>query len=368
MRILLTSPFAHPYVRRGVERHVTELSRWLARRGHDVTLVTTSPDDTQTLRPEQRLTVIYRRTGHPFGRGRARVDDLLRTTPTFWRTFLMLDWFEVAETHHYPDAAALRLTPRRPVRHFLMRLPGAPNRAALGGRPLNRLAAVYAMRGASRRFALSRYAAERLREEFGLSADVLPPGVDTDQYLGEKPGSEEELILCTAAADDPRKRVPLLVEAFVLLAGLRPGVRLALAPPSPAAAEVLVAQVDPPIRDRIEIVRGLALSDLAALYQRATVTVLPSVEEAFGLTLVESLAAGTPVVGTNHGGIPDIVDDEAIGRLFAADDVGELSRALSETLDLATDPTSADVCRKSARRWDWSVIGPRVEEAYAAAC
>ena len=50
---------------------------------------------------------------------------------------------------------------------------------------------------------------------------------------------------------------------------------------------------------------------------------LPSVDEAFGLVLVESLAAGTPVVAARSGACPEIVTDDLIGRLFepdAADD------------------------------------------------
>jgi len=84
-------------------------------------------------------------------------------------------------------------------------------------------------------------------------------------------------------------------------------------------------------------------SVLGAAYREARLTVLPSEYEAFGLVLLESLAAGTPVVASRVGGIPEFVEDgkagllvpprspdalaEAIGRLWADRD---LSRRLGE--------------------------------------
>ncbi len=60
---------------------------------------------------------------------------------------------------------------------------------------------------------------------------------------------------------------------------------------------------------------------------------LPSVDEAFGLVLVESLAAGTPVVAARSGACPEIVTDDAIGRLFEPDDADDLARAMGEAID-----------------------------------
>ena len=93
------------------------------------------------------------------------------------------------------------------------------------------------------------------------------------------------------------------------------------------------------------------LDDRAALsraYATAWVTVLPSRDEAFGLVLAESLACGTPVVGSNDGGIPEIVDRPEIGRLFDGDEPAGLARALLEVLELAGDPGTIAACRERA--------------------
>jgi phosphatidyl-myo-inositol alpha-mannosyltransferase len=363
MRIGLTSPFAHPEVRRGAERYVAELSCWLTRRGHEVTVVTSTSGATRDEPDPCGVPVRYRRRGRPIGRGRLALDDLLRTTGPVARGCAGSDW-QVLQTHHWADAAAVAVAPATRRVPRVLWLPGTPRRASLGGRPLHRAAFGLARRGAARITVLSDYARDWLRRDFGLDALVIPPGVDTGIYEGQRPALEHPTVLCTAAADDPRKQVDLLVRAFTHLARQRPDVRLVLAPPRPEAAEVLVADLDPDVRDRVEVRSITDPRELAAAYRAATVAVLPSLHEAFGLVMVEALAAGTPVVGTDHGAIPEVVDDPAIGRLFPPGDAEALAVAIADVLDLSADPATEPRCRAAARRWDWSVIGPRLEEVY----
>ena len=63
---------------------------------------------------------------------------------------------------------------------------------------------------------------------------------------------------------------------------------------------------------------------------RASATVLPADDEAFGLVLVESLAAGTPVVAARSGACPEIVDDPRVGRLFEPGDAEDLEQLMGE--------------------------------------
>jgi glycosyltransferase involved in cell wall biosynthesis len=65
---------------------------------------------------------------------------------------------------------------------------------------------------------------------------------------------------------------------------------------------------------------------LALLYSSADVMVTPSLQEAFGKTLIEAMACGTPVVAFNSGGPVDIIDHRADGYLarpFCADDLAD---------------------------------------------
>jgi glycosyltransferase involved in cell wall biosynthesis len=83
------------------------------------------------------------------------------------------------------------------------------------------------------------------------------------------------------------------------------------------------------------------------------VAALTSDGEAFGLVLVEAMAAGLTVVGTNDGGIPEVVAP-GTGTLFEKGDIDDCASAIRASLRLAADPRTEAVCRAHARTFDWS--------------
>jgi glycosyltransferase involved in cell wall biosynthesis len=90
----------------------------------------------------------------------------------------------------------------------------------------------------------------------------------------------------------------------------------------------------------------------AAEYGAAWTTALTSLRQAFPLEAAESLASGTPVVGGRAEAFPEVVDRDAVGRLF--DEEGgqrALSRALLEALELAEDAATSTACRELAERY-----------------
>jgi phosphatidylinositol alpha-1,6-mannosyltransferase len=72
--------------------------------------------------------------------------------------------------------------------------------------------------------------------------------------------------------------------------------------------------------------------DLAELYAAARVTVLPSVEEGFGMTLVEAQLSGSAVIGARSGGITDIIQPDETGLLFEPGNVTQLATQLAALL------------------------------------
>jgi glycosyltransferase involved in cell wall biosynthesis len=71
--------------------------------------------------------------------------------------------------------------------------------------------------------------------------------------------------------------------------------------------------------------------DLVAEMQKATVLVLPSIlHEAFPMVLIEAMACQTPVIGTDRGGIPEIISDGIDGFLVLPKDSATLALAISK--------------------------------------
>jgi phosphatidylinositol alpha-mannosyltransferase len=213
--------------------------------------------------------------------------------------------------------------------------------------------------------ALSDACAEPLRR-FAIAADplILPGGVICADYEGPVERPAAPTLLCPASLDDPRKRGALLVEAFARMRAARPDARLVLAggqdPRQSEPVDVPGGAGD----DGIETRRIDTTEGLARAYRGATVTVLPSDDEAFGLVLLEALASGTPVVASRAGGCVEIVTDERVGRLFKPGDAADLARAIGEAIQLAADPETAAICRRHAADWDWSRVVERYEAAY----
>ncbi|MHB1853777.1 MAG: glycosyltransferase, partial [Acidimicrobiales bacterium] len=109
----------------------------------------------------------------------------------------------------------------------------------------------------------------------------------------------------------------------------------------------------------------VAPGGLPELYRSATVTVLPSRDEAFGLVLAESLACGTPVACSAEAGMIEVVDRPEVGRTARFGDDDDLARALAEAAQLARLASTPAVCSEHARRWGWAEsVGPAYEALY----
>lgn len=211
---------------------------------------------------------------------------------------------------------------------------------------------------------------------------VIPNGIDTGRFrpagraLARRAwdipdGRRCILFGALDAVRDRRKGFTLLVEALRLLERFRRS----------GDTEVLVfgdlqpdamPDVGLPVRFLGPIADDLILS---RLYEAADVMVAPSVQEAFGKTLVEAMACGTPVVAFDHGGPADIVEHGATGYLARAFCPEDLARGIAWCID--DDGRNAELGRQARRRaeseFDIGVVAGRYEALYeemlgAAAC
>jgi glycosyltransferase involved in cell wall biosynthesis len=87
----------------------------------------------------------------------------------------------------------------------------------------------------------------------------------------------------------------------------------------------------------VHLIGHLSQIELAKLYNISDVNVVPSRNEPFGLVAIEAMACGAPVVGTNQGGLKDIVTRE-VGKLVPVDDDLALAEAIMSELLLKKSP------------------------------
>jgi glycosyltransferase-like protein len=165
---------------------------------------------------------------------------------------------------------------------------------------------------------VSRTWQQRLADDYGMKADVVTNGVDVDRFAADPPpsvcaglraraGAEDRFLVLTVGGIEPRKGTDHLFRALSLLR------RRWARPPVLAIIGGHSFQDHTPYRDRViasmaaldlEFDRDVALlgtvpdHEMAAWYHAADAFAFPSVNEGFGLVVLEAMAAGLPVVLT----------------------------------------------------------------------
>jgi glycosyltransferase involved in cell wall biosynthesis len=184
-------------------------------------------------------------------------------------------------------------------------------------------------------------------------------GLDTDLFCPrpEVPRAANEL-LCIARAADPTKGVPVMLDA---LARLPSHVKLTLVDESSATnpARERVRQLG--IESRVHITGRVETEALVQLYARATLVVVPSVYEGFGLPAAEAMACGTPVVASAAGALPEVLGVGGGGLLVPPGDPDALAKGIGSLLE--QPEARAELGARARARVVEAFSWPRVAEA-----
>jgi glycosyltransferase involved in cell wall biosynthesis len=187
---------------------------------------------------------------------------------------------------------------------------------------------------------------------------VIPHGVRLPSEISE---TREEMILCVGALQ-VRKNTIRLVEAFETLSC---GWRLVLAgaPHGYGAGVILDRIAASPARSRITLTGYLPPAELEQLYNRASIFAFPSLDEGFGIPVLEAMAHGIPVLTSNRSALPEVAGDAAL--LVNPFDVEEIRAALERLID-NRELREQLACRGRARaaQFTWERAVRATHQAY----
>ena len=188
--------------------------------------------------------------------------------------------------------------------------------------------------------AVSQYLKQRTIEEFGIQREIrvihnfidpARPALSRDLRLRETYAPNGEKLLIHASNFRPVKRTGDVVRVFARVQELIP-------------ARLVLIGDGPQLRTTQQLVSDLNLSDkvhflgerdqLEPLLSCADLFLLPSEQESFGLTALEAMNCGVPVIATDIGGLPELVAHDETGYLFP---IGETERMAEAAAALLRD-------------------------------
>ena len=189
-----------------------------------------------------------------------------------------------------------------------------------------------------------------------VPVDVVPTGVDLEAFRPGPVAGGRTLrkglglpvdgpLLLYVGRLDREKNLPFLLEAFRRLLGSHGTARLALVGQGTLAGGLAAGVTGGPLAGRVHFVGGVPLDRVAPYYQAADLFVFASTTETQGLSVLEALATGLPVVAVRSAGVDEAIRDGVSG-LLVAEDPAAFAAAVRQVL---TDPDLATKLRDGAR-------------------
>ncbi|MEO8751915.1 MAG: glycosyltransferase family 4 protein [Casimicrobiaceae bacterium] len=209
-----------------------------------------------------------------------------------------------------------------------------------------------------------------LRRVFGrwaLDTDIVPNIVDLARFT-PGPVRSAGIELLVARNLEVIYDIGTALRAFALVRLRHPDARLTVAGSGPRREDLERLAKELGIGDGVVFTGRLDNEQMAAQYRAASIALNPSLADNMPISLLEAMASGTPIVTTNVGGIPDLVEDGITGLLVPPGDPAAMASAV---LRLTEDPTLAAELRaagiEAARSYTWGSVRPQLFAVYARA-
>jgi glycosyltransferase involved in cell wall biosynthesis len=164
----------------------------------------------------------------------------------------------------------------------------------------------------------------------------------------------------------PRKGIRFLLEAAAQLKPRFPDLKVVLAGDGFERPELARLASDLGIAEDVTFLGWVPNTDLPPYYRAAAVSVIPSLEEGFGIPAAEAMGCEVAVVASDAGGLPEVVEDGVTGLVVPRGDSGALANAIGALLQ---DPERRRVMglagrQRALRLFDWDRSAEQFEQLY----
>lgn len=194
---------------------------------------------------------------------------------------------------------------------------------------------------------------------------VIPNGVDARIFkpLDHIPRIPFQLIT-TASSDQPLKGLSILLRAIAQLRGEFPQLQLVVIGKLKENGETEKELQALNLQKAVQFKSGISNQQMVEEYARASLAIVPSLYEGFGLPAAEAMACGVPLICSDGGALPEVVGDAA--RLVSAGNVDDLQIALRELLTSAKLRNQLGAIGRGhiLQQLSWDCVGKKMEHFY----
>jgi len=375
-------PSAYPPSVGGVEELTRHLALALVAAGDEVEVWTGNPNDRSPETVEIRDGLVVRRLPMPLpATSWSAVSHAAATGPrTMWA-------LRRAVTSFRPDVLHVQcFGPNGTYATALARITGVPLVVTLQGETLMDDADIFeisqvmraslraGLRTAAAVTACSAFTLDDAVARFGLPPGrgvVIPNGVSLDPPTASPAGGPLDRLdgapyVLALGRVVEKKGFDLLLDGYAAMDPSERTADLVIGGSGSALAQLEVRAEEAGLADRVHFVGRLSREQVASAMAGATVFVMPSRLEPFGIVALEGWRAGTAVVATSRGGAPEFVRDGVDGMLvdpFDAEAVAHVLGRLLTDVDLRDRVAAAGHARVA--EFAWPVVAERYRELYA---
>ncbi len=205
---------------------------------------------------------------------------------------------------------------------------------------------------------------------------VIPMGVDTEKFNAYGRDSLEtyfdaDCIILTAGRLISIKGINYLIQSMPQILQRFPKAKLVICGDGPEKGNLQRLAEALNISERILFTGYISHDEMIQYYKSADVFILPSIEidgykEGLGMVIIEAMACGTPVIGTNIGGITDIIKDEYNGLLIAERSPDDIAK---KAVKILSNREYAEQLKQNAlvtvnSKYSWSRIAEEFGQIY----
>lgn len=195
----------------------------------------------------------------------------------------------------------------------------------------------------------------------------IPNGVDHSNFKAKSKKNKKTFNILFVGRLHPQKGLKILIDASRDLKNLfeKKNVRIIIVGDGPQRSELCSMVCEYGLEEIFEFRGEKRGSDLIEEYVNADLFILPSLYEGFPLTVLEAWAAKLPVLVSDVGDLPYVIEDGENGFLFKGGSSADLKKKLSRILEMDTSSLS-QIAEKSYRKlvdeYTWDKIVPRIYE------